>query len=62
MAGMHGRIGTIPAHLTAAEATSERITVSGTVRQTAVFAENLLLRRRITSEVGSSSFTASTTP
>jgi hypothetical protein len=54
--GMHGRVGTIPAHLTAAEATSERITVAGTVRQTAVFAENLVLRRRITTEVGSTSF------
>jgi hypothetical protein len=59
--GMHGRIGAIPAHLTGAEATSERITVSGTVRQTAVFAENLLLSRRITSEVGSSSFTVEDT-
>ena len=59
--GMHGRIGATPAHLTGAEATSERITVSGTVRQTAVFAENLLLSRRITSEVGSSSFTVEDT-
>ena len=59
--GMHGRIGAIPASLTVAEATSERITVSGTVRQTAVFAENLLLSRRITSEVGSSSFTVEDT-
>jgi hypothetical protein len=59
--GMHGRIGAIPAHLTAVETTSERITVSGTVRQTAVFAENLLLSRRITSEVGSSSFTVEDT-
>jgi hypothetical protein len=59
--GMHGRIGAIPAHLTVAEATSEAITVSGTVRQTAVFAENLLLRRRITSRVGSSSFTVEDT-
>jgi Domain of unknown function (DUF4432) len=54
VAGMHGRIGTTPAHLTGAEATTERVTVSGTVRQTAVFAENLALRRRITSEIGSS--------
>jgi hypothetical protein len=61
VAGMHGRIGAIPAHLTGAEATPERITVTGTVRQTAVFAENLLLRRRISSEVGSSSFTVEDT-
>jgi hypothetical protein len=59
--GMHGRIGAVPAHVTAAEATAERITVSGTVRQTAVFAENLLLRRRISSEVGSTSFTVEDT-
>jgi hypothetical protein len=59
--GMHGRIGTIPAHVTVSEATNERITVAGTVRQTAVFAENLLLSRRITSEVGSSSFTVEDT-
>jgi hypothetical protein len=56
VAGMHGRIGAIPAQLTGAEATAERVTVSGTVRQTAVFAENLVLRRRITSAVGSSAF------
>jgi hypothetical protein len=56
VAGMHGRIGAIPAHLTGAQATSERVTVAGTVRQTGVFAENLLLSRRITSEVGSTSF------
>lgn len=61
VAGMHGRIGAIPAHLTRAEATPERITVTGTVRQTAVFAENLVLRRRISSEVGSSSFTVDDT-
>jgi Domain of unknown function (DUF4432) len=56
VAGMHGRVGAIPAHLTGAQATTERVSVSGTVRQTAVFAENLLLDRRITSEVGSSAF------
>jgi hypothetical protein len=61
VAGMHGRLGAIPAHLTGAEATAERISVSGTVRQTAVFAENLLLSRRITSEVGSSALTVEDT-
>ncbi len=58
---MHGRIGTVPAHLTTTEATPAGITVAGTVRQTAVFAENLVLRRRITSEVGSSAFTVEDT-
>ena len=56
VAGMHGRIGAIPAHLTGVEATARMVSVAGTVRQTAVFAENLLLRRRITSEVGSAAF------
>lgn len=56
VAGMHGRIGALPAQLTGAEATAERVAISGTVRQTAVFAENLVLRRRITSEVGSTAF------
>lgn len=59
--GMHGRIGHVPARLTTVEATAERITVAGTARQTAVFAENLVLRRRITSEVGSSALTISDT-
>jgi hypothetical protein len=57
VAGMHGRIGAIPAHLTGVEATADRVSVSGAIRQTAVFAENLLLSRWITSEVGSSAFT-----
>jgi hypothetical protein len=59
--GMHGRVGHLPARVTAAEATPERVVVAGTVRQTAVFAENLLLRREISTEVGSSAFTISDT-
>lgn len=55
--GMHGRIGSIPARLGEVSVTPERITVGGQVRQTAVFAENLLLDRRISTEVGSSSLT-----
>ena len=35
----------------------ERILIAGTVRQTAVFAENLALRREISTEVGSSILT-----
>lgn len=57
--GMHGRISHIPARVTTIEATRERVVVAGTVRQSAVFAENLVLRREISSEVGSSSFTIS---
>jgi hypothetical protein len=54
VAGMHGRIGSIPAQLTGVEASGDRISVSGTVRQTAVFGENLVLRRQVTTETGSS--------
>jgi len=61
VAGMHGRIGAVQAHLTGAEAGPQRISVSGTVRQTAVFAENLLLSRRITTDVGSSALTVEDT-
>ena len=57
VAGMHGRIGTVPASLTETSATPDLVTVAGEVRQAGVFQENLVLRRRITSRVGSSSFT-----
>nr|WP_274637489.1 aldose 1-epimerase family protein [Microbacterium bovistercoris] len=52
--GMHGRIGSIPARIGEISATPELVTVAGQARQTAVFQENLLLERRITSVVGSS--------
>ena len=55
--GMHGRIGSISARLDEVGVNPERITVRGQVRQTAVFGENLLLDRRISTAVGSSSFT-----
>lgn len=51
--GMHGRVGGIPAQLTVVEGTTDRITIAGVVRQSAVFAENLVLRRTITTAVGS---------
>lgn len=54
--GMHGRIGHVPARVTEVVVTHDEITVAGEVRQTGVFQENLLLRRRITSRVGSTSF------
>jgi len=57
VAGMHGRIGTVPARVTEVTATSDLVTVAGEVRQTTVFGENLLLQRRITSKVGSTGFT-----
>ncbi|GAA2226846.1 aldose 1-epimerase family protein [Herbiconiux moechotypicola] len=55
--GMHGRIGSIPARVGEVTATPEIVAVGGQVRQTAVFHENLVLTRRIWSEVGSNSFT-----
>jgi len=53
--GMHGRIGAIPARVGEVTANADVVAVGGAVRQTAVFAENLLLQRRISSAVGSSS-------
>jgi hypothetical protein len=56
VSGMHGRIGAVSARVSEVTVTPELITVAGEVRQSGVFQENLLLRRRITSRVGSSSF------
>lgn len=50
---MHGRIGTRPARIVRTEATEEHVLVEAVVRQATVFGENLLLRRVITSAVGS---------
>ncbi len=49
---MHGRIGAVPAVMTEASIHDGRITVAGTVRQTSVFGENLVLRRRVTADLG----------
>jgi hypothetical protein len=54
---MHGRIGAVPARLTRSEATQTGLTVAGTVRQTRVFGENLVLHREISSDVGSTTIT-----
>ncbi len=59
VAGMHGRIGTTPASVTGVQATTDLITITGTVRQASVFGENLVLRRRIETEVGSTSLSVS---
>lgn len=58
---MHGRIGTVPARITRAEARQDALTVAGTVRQTRVFGENLVLDRKIHSAVGSTSITVQDT-
>ena len=57
VSGMHGRIGAVSARVTEVIVTPELITIAGEVRQSGVFQENLVLRRRSTSRVGSTSFT-----
>ncbi|MEF2071501.1 aldose 1-epimerase family protein [Consotaella aegiceratis] len=59
--GLHGRIGAQPARITRLEATAEGVVVEGEIRQVAVFGENLLLKRRISSEAGSDTVTVSDT-
>jgi len=54
--GLHGRIGTEPAQVTTVNAGSEHVVVEGIVRQSRMFGENLTLRRRISSELGSTCF------
>ncbi len=49
---LHGRVGVIPATLDRTTLDDGRLIVEGHVRQTGVFAENLLLRRRWTAELG----------
>ena len=50
---MHGRISSTPATVTRVEVGAEEITVEGEVRQSRVFGENLVLRRKITAPLGS---------
>lgn len=59
--GAHGRIGTVPARLTRVEADETGVRVAGEVRQTGVFAEHMVLRRTIHSELGSDCFTVEDT-
>jgi hypothetical protein len=54
---MHGRIGAVPARVTRSEATADTLTIAGSVRQTRVFGENLVLQREISSAVGSTTIT-----
>lgn len=56
--GLHGRIGNLPAeqvgYRTFWEGDEYRLEISGQVRQARLFGENLVLRRRITTSLGSS--------
>ena len=54
---MHGTLHNIPAHLTSAVCDERGIRVEAEIRDTALFGKNLVLRRRITSAVGSGALT-----
>ena len=51
--GQHGRVSGIPARLTRCDVVNDVLTIESIVRQSAVFGENLVLRRRINSAIGS---------
>jgi len=51
---MHGRVGTVPATVTRAEVTDDQLIVSGVVRQTSVFGEDLILERTWSADIGGS--------
>lgn len=55
--GQHGRISAVPATMHRIDIDQQRITVEGLIRQSAHLGENLTLRRRIETVLGSSSFT-----
>lgn len=48
----HGRVGVVPATVTRAEVAGGELIVSGTVRQTTVFGENLVLERTWSADLG----------
>lgn len=50
----HGRVGVTPATMTRTETDGDQLIVAGTVRQAAVFAENLVLQRTYSSPLGGS--------
>ncbi|MDO9589841.1 MAG: aldose 1-epimerase family protein [Microcella sp.] len=50
----HGRVGVTPATVTRTEIVGEQLIVSGSVRQTTVFGENLLLNRTWSADLGGS--------
>ena len=50
----HGRVGVVPATVTRAEIVGTELIVSGVIRQTGVFAENLVLERTWSADLGGS--------
>lgn len=51
--GQHGRVGALPARVTRLHCDHESLVVEGEVRQASVLGEDLVLRRRISAAVGS---------
>lgn len=50
----HGRVGVTPSSLTRADIVGEQLIVAGTVRQSAVFGENLVMQRTWSADLGGS--------
>ncbi len=59
--GLHGRIGSLPARVVRAEVTRSEAVVEAEIRQAAVHGEDLLLRRTISSPLGSATIAVSDT-
>jgi hypothetical protein len=55
--GQHGRVGAIPATVITAGVIGSTLVVEAEIRQSSLFGENFLLRRRIEAEIGSTTFT-----
>jgi hypothetical protein len=53
---LHGRFGALPATITRASIEGERVAIEAEIRQASVHGENLVVRRSLTSTVGSRSF------
>ncbi len=58
---LHGTIHTTPAELVRAECGEDGIIVEAILRDTALFGKNLVLRRKVTSAIGSETFTVEDT-
>jgi hypothetical protein len=54
--GQHGRISAAPARMIATSSEGDALVVEAVMRQSVLFGENLTLRRRISSEIGSNRF------
>jgi galactose mutarotase-like enzyme len=50
--GQHGRVSGIPARVTRCDVVGDDLLIEGVIRQSSVFGENLVLRRRIRAAIG----------